>query len=69
MVLNLFAFEEGFRRGKCRDQVSTSYPWIGRSCIIVRALGCSILIDFSIVGYFCQLEFIHSSDIAIYRID
>ena len=29
------------------------------------ALGCSILIDFSILGYFCQLEFIHPSDIAI----
>jgi hypothetical protein len=42
---------------------------IGRTCILSSALGCSILIDFSILGYFCQLEFIHPSHIAICRIE
>ena len=37
---------------------------VGR-VLLYSALGCSILIDFSILGYFCQLEFIHPSDIAI----
>ena len=65
-VLKLLASSKN-RRGISPRQMQTRVPHpipglVGH-VLLPSALGCSILIDFSILGYFCQLEFIefHSS--------
>ncbi len=57
-----------FSEEVCRMQAKVTHPIPGQvgHVLLSGVWGYSILIDFSILGYFCQ--FIHPLDIAIFRI-